>query len=98
MAEQREGLKSPPLLERALRGLGPDYALVLCSYFGQAFVIEFLDSLAAEGFAGEDISFGVGGDAVDRVEFAGLAAAVAETGQHFHRLAIENVNCVVRAI
>ena len=65
---------------------------------GHALVHELLHALAAIGLGREDVALGVGGDAVHGIEFAGLPSAVAEAGQNLQRLAVDNVDLLVRAV
>lgn len=59
---------------------GPNDALVFLGDIHQAAVVELLDALAAVGFGGVDVPFGVRGDGVYGVELTGLTAAIAEGG------------------
>src|SRR5947208_5956295 len=59
----------------------PNDALILFRDWPESFVNEFLNTLAAIGFARIDVSFRIDGNAMNAVEFAGLAAAFAECGQ-----------------
>src|SRR5690349_11318778 len=77
---------------------GPQDPLVLLGNRSQTFVHESLHALSAIGFGGVDVALGIRGDTVDRVELAGLAAAVAEAGQDFHRLAQHDVNLLVGSV
>src|SRR6202142_1144581 len=97
-AADRYGFLAVLLFERTGCRLGPDHALVLRGNRRQAPIIKFLDALAAKRFSGEDISFGIGGDAVHGVKFTRLASAISETREYFHRFAIQDVNFVVRTI
>src|SRR5579864_8417268 len=76
----------------------PEHALILLSDWAHSLVDELLDALPAIRFGGIDIALRIGGDAVHGVELAGLAAAIAETGQHLERIAVEDVNLLVGAI
>src|ERR1700722_6248734 len=96
--DPRRALIEARTLQRALRGLGPQYALILLGDRSQTLVNEFLHALPAIGFRREDIALGVSRNAMHGVECAGLPSAVPEAGQHFERLAIENVNLLVRAV
>ena len=53
-----------------------DDALVLFRHRRQAFVQKLLHALAAVSFRREDVSFGIGGDAVHGVKLTRLPAAV----------------------
>src|SRR5947207_7617031 len=59
----------------------PNDALILFRHGPDSLVDELLDTLAAIGFSGVDVSFRIHGDAVNAVEFAWLPAAFAEGGQ-----------------
>jgi len=72
--------------------------LIFCGDGGQSFIHELLDALAAVGFGRIDVALGIRRDAVHAVEFAGLAAAFAESGQDFERLPVEDVNAIVLAV
>src|SRR5689334_16306591 len=63
-----------------------------------ALVRELLDAFSLVGLRRVDVALRVGRDAVDRVELAGLASAVAEARQLRHRLPIEDVNLLVGAV
>jgi len=54
--------------------------LFLFGDWGESLIDKLLEALAAIGLGSEKVAFRVGGDAVDGVEFTGLAAAVAEAG------------------
>src|SRR6185312_7949141 len=77
---------------------GPDDALVRFRDGPHAFVKEALDALPAIRLGCIDVAFRIGRDAVDAVEFAGLASAIPEAGEHFERVAIDDVHLVVFAV
>ena len=76
----------------------PDRALILLRYRTEALVQKSLYTLATIGFSRIDVAFGVGRDAVDRVELSRLPAAIAETRQDFQRVAQHDVDLLVRAV
>src|SRR5262249_8335186 len=84
------------LFGRQLRG--PHDALIFLGYRRQALVEKFLDALSAIGLRGEDVAFGIGGDAVHPVELSWLAPAFAKRREDFERIAVDDVNAVVFAI
>ena len=59
---------------------------------------ELLQALAGVGFGRVDVALRVDGDAVHAEEHAGLAAAVAEVVELFHRLAVEDADVLVDAV
>src|SRR6059058_1850139 len=73
----------------------PHHALIHLCDRAETFIHELLHTLAAIGFCCVDVAFGICRDAVHAVEFTGLAAAVAEAGQDFETVAIENMYLVV---
>src|SRR3970282_166690 len=79
-------------------GLRPQDALIQCSDRTQALINELLDTLAAIGFRSENVSLGIGGDAVHCVELARLASAVAEAGQDFEGVAVQDVDFFVGTV
>src|SRR5258708_463808 len=83
---------------RALPLLRPNHALILLGHRSHAFIHELLHALAVIRLGGVDVAFGIRRDAVDRVELAGLPAAVAEHGEDFHRVALDDVDMFVRSI
>src|SRR5438045_1111136 len=66
--------------------LRPENSLIFLGHGSQAFVDKSLYALSSIRFGGVDVALGIRGDAVDRVELAGLAAAIAEAGQDLHGL------------
>src|SRR5437868_4633289 len=79
-------------------GFRPYHALVLLSDRRDALVNEFLYALAAISFRREDIALRIGCNAMDSIEFAGLAPSFAERRQHFEGIAIQDVHPVVLAV
>ena len=59
----------------------PDGALIRLRHRRETLVDKLLQTLTAVGLGRVDVALRVGGDAVHRVELAGLAAAVAEAGE-----------------
>src|SRR6202043_803772 len=55
-------------------------------------------ALAAPGFGGKEVAFGIDGNAVHAVEFTRLASALAEAGHDFEGIAVEDVHAVVHAV
>ena len=78
--------------------LRPQHSLIRFRYGSKSFVNELLDPLAAVSFGSVDVAFGIGGDAVDAIEFARLPPALAERRQHFQRVAVDDMNAVVFAV
>src|SRR5437016_6257655 len=84
--------------QRAFGALRPQHPLILFRHRPKPFIDELLDALSAVGFGREDIALRIGGDAVDGIELAGLPPAIAKAGQYFERVAVENMNFLVRSI
>src|SRR6516225_5597725 len=59
---------------------------------------ELLNALAVLHFTGVDVSLGIGGDRVDPMQLAGVAAVAAERTRQGAILAVENPNHVVGAV
>src|SRR4051794_2007044 len=78
--------------------LWPEDALIAGDHVADALVNEFLDALTLPGLGRVDVTLGVGRDRVHAVELAGLAAAVAERGDLFERLAQDDPHAVVHAV
>ena len=66
------------ILQRALCVFRPHNALIFLGDRRQAFVYELLHTLTPVGLRGEDVAFRIGGNAVDAVEFTGLASSFSE--------------------
>src|SRR5215475_11088693 len=81
-----------------LRSLRPHHTLVLLGDCRQALVEELLDALAAVCFGGEDVAFGIGGDAMHGIKLARLPAAIAEAGQDLHGFASDDIHLLIGAI
>src|SRR5262249_13046869 len=78
--------------------LGPDRSLIFLAHGGEALVHEPLDALAAISLRGVHVALGIRGNTVHGVELAGLPAAVAEAGQDFHVLALDDVDLFVGSV
>src|SRR5262245_18567032 len=96
---ERSSPEPVPAAWLAIRSaLRPEHALVAGQHGAHALVDELLQPLTFPGLGRVDVALGVGGDAVHAVELAGLASAVAEAGQDFHRLAQQDVDLLVAAV
>src|SRR5262249_23716809 len=73
----------------------PHGSLILLRHRREAFVDELLQAFSFVGLGGVDVALRIGGDAMDGEELAGLASAVAETGQNLHRRALDDVDLLV---
>src|SRR5256885_3958957 len=74
------------------------HALAAAAHRANALVDELLQALALVGLGRVEVALRVGGDAVHAEELAGLAAAVAETGQLLQRLAQDDAHLLVAAV
>src|SRR5258708_16590400 len=81
-----------------LRSLRPHHTLVLLGNCRQALVEELLDALAAVCLGGENVAFGIGGDAMDGIKLARLPSAIAEAGQDLHGFASDDIHLLVGAV
>ena len=72
--------------------------MIYLGHRAHAFVDKFLQALAAVGFRRINVSFGVGGDAVNGVELSGLTSAIAEIGNFLKRVAQQDVDLLVGAV
>src|SRR5882724_8325204 len=81
-----------PACSGTFRRFMPNYALIFFGDRRHTLVNEFLHALAAVGLGGEDVALGIRGNAMHRIEFAGLASAIAEAGQNFQSVAKHDVD------
>src|SRR5882672_8524119 len=81
-----------------LRSLRPNHTLVLLSNCRQTLVEELLEALAAVCLGGENVAFGIGGDAMHGIKLPWLPAAIAEAGQDLHGFASDDIHLLVGAI
>src|ERR1700688_4919512 len=77
---------------------GPDDTLVFLGHRCEPLIHEALHALAAIRFGGVDVALRIGGNAMHAVELDGLPSPLAEGGQDFQRLPIQNVDAVILAI
>src|SRR5262245_20108630 len=87
-----------PLTNPSLLCSRPNSSLILLRHWRESFVYELLQPPPLVGLGRVDVAFGIGGDAVNPIELARLAPAVAEAGQDFHRLAQQDVDLLVAAV
>src|SRR5581483_2688308 len=81
-----------PRSDQLSLALRPDHALILLRNRAQAAIHELLHALAAIRLGREDVTLRIRGDAMNGIELSRLAAAIAEAGQLFERVAQQDVH------
>ena len=76
----------------------PENSLVRLRHLRDPFIKEALHALPPIGFRRVDVAFGIRGDAVNAIEFAGLTTAFTECRQNLQRLPIDDVHAIILPI